>query len=99
MLKKLPIGKQDFPSLIEGGYLYVDKTKVIHALTEKAPYVFLARPRRFGKSLLVSTLNSLFKGEKKYFSNLWIEDKIDWKMWPVALQSVGQKDRIGWSCL
>jgi hypothetical protein len=84
MLKRLPIGKQDFPSLIEGGFLYVDKTQLIHTLTQKAPYIFMARPRRFGKSLLVSTLITLFKGQKEYFKNLWIEDKVDWKIWPVV---------------
>lgn len=62
-MKKLPIGIQTFSELIEGNY-YVDKTALIAELIDSGKYYFLARPRRFGKSLLVSTLKSLFAGEK-----------------------------------
>lgn len=51
---KLPIGKQDFPAFIGDGYLYVDKSGHIHRLLDAGPYLFLSRPRRFGKSLLIS---------------------------------------------
>ena len=57
-LKRLPTGIQTFSEIIEGGYLYVDKTALIHKLTHNHKYVFLSRPRRFGKSVLCSTLKS-----------------------------------------
>ncbi|MGB0524116.1 MAG: AAA family ATPase [Flammeovirgaceae bacterium] len=77
-MKKLPIGIQDFKKLREQNLLYVDKTQHIHQLVDEGNYFFLARPRRFGKSLLVSTLAELFKGSKKLFDGLWIEDQWDW---------------------
>lgn len=83
MKKKLPIGLQDFRSLIEDGFLYVDKTKQIFSLLESERYLFFSRPRRFGKSLLVSTLKEIFKGSRDLFKGLWIEDKIDWDSIPV----------------
>ena len=58
---KFPIGVQDFKSVIEGGYVYVDKTALIHRLVTEGKIYFLSRPRRFGKSLLVSTLEYYFK--------------------------------------
>jgi len=70
MKKKLPIGIQDFEQLITGNYLYVDKTAWIHQLIEEGAVYFLSRPRRFGKSLLVSTLENLFKGKKELFKGL-----------------------------
>lgn len=77
--KFLPIGIQYFNEMHEGNYIYVDKTKYIFHLAEKlaAPY-FLSRPRRFGKSLIVSTLKELFSGRKDLFKGLWIENKWDW---------------------
>jgi len=66
-MKKLPIGKQDFPSLIGDDYLYVDKTEHIYRLLQAGPYLFLSRPRRFGKSLLVSTLHEIFGETKRRF--------------------------------
>ena len=83
MLKRLPIGQQDFAGLIEWNGIYADKTKIIYDLTNLSQYVFLSRPRRFGKSLLISTLKYLFEGRKELFKGLWIEDKIDWKPVPV----------------
>ena len=67
---KYPIGVQTFDKIIDGGYLYIDKTAYIHDLTEKYRYVFLSRPRRFGKSLLSSTIHSYFAGEKELFEGL-----------------------------
>jgi Predicted AAA-ATPase/PD-(D/E)XK nuclease superfamily len=81
-MKKLPIGLQDFQELIQGGYVYVDKTELIHRMVE-LKYYFLARPRRFGKSLLVSTLSYLFAARRDLFRGLWIEDRIDWPRHPV----------------
>ena len=78
MVRKYPIGIQTFSEIINGNYLYVDKTKQVYDLATAGKYHFLARPRRFGKSLLVSTLNSLFSGRKELFDGLWIADKWDW---------------------
>lgn len=77
--KFLPIGIQFFDKMYEGNYIYVDKTEQMFRLAQKigAPY-FLSRPRRFGKSLIVSILKELFLGKKEYFEGLWIEDKWDW---------------------
>ncbi len=77
-MQKLPIGIQDFSELRSGGYLYVDKTRDIHKLVTSGKYYFLSRPRRFGKSLLVSTMKELFSGSKELFEGLWIEDQWDW---------------------
>ena len=67
---KYPIGVQTFRDIVEGGYLYIDKTGIIHELVETYSYVFLNRPRRFGKSLLSSTIHSYFAGEKELFEGL-----------------------------
>ncbi len=77
-MKKLPIGIQDFRKLREGDYLYADKTELIYKLVESGNYYFLSRPRRFGKSLLTSTLKELFLGSKALFEGLWIEKHWDW---------------------
>lgn len=74
---KYPLGKQDFKSLREEGYVYVDKTAFIPKLLESGSYFFLARPRRFGKSLFLSTLEYFFQGNRELFKGLFI-DKIDW---------------------
>ena len=79
-----PAGIQHFPHLIQGGYTYVDKTRYLYELIKEKPGCFLARPRRFGKSLLVSTLESLFKGEKELFKGLWIDSSdYDWRPHPI----------------
>lgn len=77
-MKKLPIGIQHFGKLRQSGYLYVDKTRLVHQLVTEGQYYFLARPRRFGKSLLVSTLKALFEGQRELFDGLWIADHWDW---------------------
>ena len=84
MLKRLPIGQQDFENIIERNGIYADKTKIIYDLLETADCFFLSRPRRFGKSLLISVLKYLFEGRKELFAGLWIEDKIEWKKIPVV---------------
>jgi hypothetical protein len=76
-MQKYPIGIQNFQELITGGYLYVDKTALIYRLVSRGKYYFLSRPRRFGKSLLVSTLQALYEGKKELFSGLYIFDKWD----------------------
>ncbi len=82
-MQKYPIGIQNFQKLREGNYLYVDKTQYIHALITQGVYYFLSRPRRFGKSLLISTLEAIFLGKKELFEGLWILDKIEWEERPV----------------
>ncbi len=83
-LKKLPLGISDFKKIITGDYLYVDKTQLIYQLITTGEYYFLSRPRRFGKSLLVSTLAELFVGNRELFKNLWIEQSdYSWQMHPV----------------
>ncbi|MBO5741278.1 MAG: AAA family ATPase, partial [Bacteroidaceae bacterium] len=83
-MKKYPIGIQTFSEIIRKGYVYVDKTGLIHQLVSDKKYVFLSRPRRFGKSLLSSTLHSYFRGEKDLFAGLQIEAlEKEWKTYPV----------------
>ena len=82
---KYPIGIQSFETLRKGGYVYVDKTDLIYKLAEGHIY-FLARPRRFGKSLLVSTLKAYFEGRKDLFEGLKMMDlEQEWKKYPVLL--------------
>ena len=88
-MKKYPIGIQDFRKLREENYLYIDKTKVLHHLITSGGYYFLSRPRRFGKSLLISTLKEIFLGSLELFKGLWIENKIDWAPRPVIYLSFG----------
>ncbi|MBO5642278.1 MAG: AAA family ATPase, partial [Prevotella sp.] len=75
---KLPIGIQDFESLRIDGYAYIDKTEHIYRLVSEGRYYFLSRPRRFGKSLLLSTIKSLFLGKRELFAGLAIDKKEDW---------------------
>lgn len=74
---KYPIGIQTFSEIRNDGYLYVDKTKYIYELVSTGKYYFLSRPRRFGKSLMLSTLESFFQGERDLFSGLAI-DSLEW---------------------
>jgi len=71
-LKKLPVDVSNFALMIKKNYLYIDKTEIIHSLIDKRRLYFLSRPRRFGKSLLISTLKEIFSGNKKLFKDLWI---------------------------
>ena len=83
-MKKLPIGIQTFEKLRVGNYLYVDKTAYIHQLVTRNNYYFLSRPRRFGKSLLISTIKAFFEGKKDLFEGLYIYEKIvEWTIYPV----------------
>ncbi len=82
-MKEYPLGIQTFEDIINDDFLYIDKTKEIYQLT-KGRYYFYARPRRFGKSLLLSTIKSLYEGKQDLFKGLWIADKWDWsKQHPV----------------
>ena len=83
-LKRLPVGIQTFSEVIGLHCLYVDKTAYIPMMTALSKYIFLSRPRRFGKSLLVSTLQSYFEGKKELFKGLYIETvEKDWTEYPV----------------
>ena len=84
---KLPIDLQSFEIIREEGFLYVDKTRYIHRMLEEGRYYFLARPRRFGKTLMVSTLRNLFAGHRALFKDLWIDTHGNWtwEMFPVIL--------------
>lgn len=88
--RKLPIGIQTFREMREEGYYYVDKTGYIQQMVERGKYYFLSRPRRFGKSLLLSTLKELFEGRKALFAGLSIHDQWDWSVtYPVVRISFG----------
>ncbi len=86
MTQRLPIGIQTFRDIVENDYLYVDKTEKIFDLVSGAKGVyFLSRPRRFGKSLLISTLNEIFLGNKELFKDLWIYNSdYSWEEHPVV---------------
>ncbi|NBC48886.1 MAG: AAA family ATPase, partial [Gammaproteobacteria bacterium] len=77
-MKKLPIGLQTFREIIEEGYVYIDKTAHAWAMASTGKYYFLSRPRRFGKSLFLDTLNELFNGSEALFRGLFIHKRWDW---------------------
>ena len=79
-----PIGIQDFEKIRKDGFVYVDKTDLVYKMVQKGGYYFLSRPRRFGKSLLVSTLEAYFSGKKELFDGLAIAElEKDWIQYPV----------------
>ena len=87
-LRKLPIGIQDFEDLRKNGYIYIDKTEHIYNLISNGKPYFLSRPRRFGKSLLLSTIEAYFLGKKELFDGLWIYNQEEksanpWQVYPV----------------
>ena len=82
---KYPIGIQTFSNIREEQYVYVDKTQYVYELANTKKYVFLSRPRRFGKSLLTSTFHAYFSGQKELFKGLAIEQlEKEWKQYPVV---------------
>ncbi|MDR0757044.1 MAG: ATP-binding protein [Tannerella sp.] len=89
-MRKLPLGTQSFEILRKADCVYVDKTEIIHRMISEGRIYFLSRPRRFGKSLLISTLDALFSGREDLFKGLYIYDKWDWtQQYPVI--------RIDWT--
>lgn len=81
---KYPIGIQNFEDLRRNGYAYVDKTQFVYKLADEGKYYFLSRPRRFGKSLFLSTLEAYFQGKKELFEGLAIYDlETEWKQYPI----------------
>lgn len=89
---RLPIGIQSFEIIREQDYLYVDKTSNIYRMVDEGMFYFLSRPRRFGKSLLISTIRCLFQGRHELFEELWIEQQTnwEWKSYPVVLIDFNQ---------
>jgi hypothetical protein len=84
MTRKLPVGVQDFEKLRTENYLYVDKTQLLYQMITQGNVYFLSRPRRFGKSLLVSTLHAIFRGKRHLFKDLWIDSSnYTWEQHPV----------------
>ncbi|MFP4390445.1 MAG: AAA family ATPase, partial [Desulfococcaceae bacterium] len=91
-LPNLPVGDASFESIRGNGDLYVDKTRHFFDLVNRGKYYFLSRPRRFGKSLTVSTLRCLFQGKRELFEGLWIGERSDWewKEYPTILLDFNQ---------
>jgi Predicted AAA-ATPase len=95
MKRKYPVGLQDFDKIRSQDFVYVDKTPFVHNITSQGGYYFLSRPRRFGKSLLLSTFYYLYLGRKELFEGLYIEDKWDWDrrnpIVKISFSSIGHK--------
>jgi hypothetical protein len=79
-MKKLPVGIQTFSKIIEDDYLYIDKTELARSVIERYQYIFLSRPRRFGKSLFLDTLKNIFEGKRELFQGLLIEEQWNWEV-------------------
>ena len=87
-----PIGIQDFEKIRKDGFVYVDKTDLVYKMAQKGGYYFLSRPRRFGKSLLVSTMEAYFSGKKELFTGLALADlEKDWIEYPVLRMDLSGK--------
>ncbi len=97
---KYPLGIQTFEAIRTGGYLYIDKTEYVYRLVRDNRYVFLSRPRRFGKSLLLSTLEAYFLGRKELFEGLAIERlESEWETYPMlrldlSMESYDEPDKL-----
>ena len=84
MGKLYPIGIQNFEKIRRDGYCYIDKTSKIYELVKTGSYYFLSRPRRFGKSLLISTLEAYFQGKRELFEGLAMQElEKEWKKYPI----------------
>ena len=84
MIRKYPVGIQNFEDLRKEGYCYVDKTELMYQLVQSGKYYFLSRPRRFGKSLLLSTIQAYFEGKKELFHGLAVGQlEQEWNTYPV----------------
>jgi len=91
-MKELPLSRQTFSEFIEQDLLYIDKTEWVWKMVREGKYYFLSRPRRFGKSLFLSTLASFFEGREDLFRGLYIHDKVtEWKQYPII--------HIDYSCI
>ncbi len=97
MARKYPVGIQDFDKIISQQFLYIDKTHLVYDIAKRGGYYFLSRPRRFGKSLLLSTLHYLYLGRKELFEGLYIYDRWDWSspkpVIKISFSNIGHKDK------
>ena len=94
-MRLYPLGQQDFREIIREGKVYVDKTMFAYNLITTQKYYFLARPRRFGKSLFLSTLDYLFQGEKELFKGLYVYDKWAFETYPIikiSFSNIGYRE-------
>lgn len=82
-MKKLPLGIKSIEVLLTNDYLYIDKTEYYKMLIEEGKYFFISRPKRFGKSLLISTLKEIFEGNKELFKEQYIYKKHIFKKHPI----------------
>lgn len=90
---RYPVGLQSFPEVISGGYVYVDKTAYVHKLGDEGKYYFLSRPRRFGKSLFISTLEAYYLGRRELFKGLALDSMTDdWEPHPVFRLDMNARD-------
>lgn len=93
--KIYPIGIQNFEKIRKGGYFYIDKTALVYQLVKTGSYYFLSRPRRFGKSLLISTLEAYFQGKQELFKGLAMEKlEKDWVKYPVLHLDLNTENTI-----
>lgn len=90
--QKYPIGLQSFSEVRGGNYLYIDKTEGVYNLVKEKKYVFMSRPRRFGKSLFLNTLKSFYQGRKELFEGLFIYDKMPFEAHPIIHLSFDKLD-------
>ena len=97
MIQKYPVGLQDFGKIRTQNFVYVDKTEFVYQMADIGGYYFLSRPRRFGKSLFISTLECLFLAKKELFKGLYIEDKWNWEQtYPIvriSFSNIGHKEK------
>src|SRR6056297_3862557 len=91
-MKRLPIGIQDFRYMMENDYLYIDKTPYLHMLKDRGKFYFMSRPRRFGKSLTISTYDCMFRGEKELFKETWLYDNWAFEPQPVIRLNMSELD-------
>src|SRR6056297_1195297 len=91
-MKRLPIGIQDFRYMMENDYLYIDKTPYLHMLKDRGKFYFMSRPRRFGKSLTISTYDCMFRGEKELFKDTWLYDNWTFEPQPVIRLNMSELD-------
>ncbi|MCP4397572.1 MAG: AAA family ATPase, partial [bacterium] len=78
-MQKLPVSINDFETMRTQRYVYVDKTRDIHRMATQGKFYFLSRPRRFGKSVLITTFQALFQGKRDLFEGLWIAEEGEWE--------------------
>ena len=94
MLQKLPLTYASLQSIRDYDYVYVDKTQYIYQLTEKKGMFFLSRPRRFGKSMMLSVMHELYAGNRTLIKGLWIEEHWDWSRKPNPVVHISFKNML-----